>query len=753
MKKKLFTFLFALLACTGLWPQSAEEASKYGRLQEIHLPQAGKLGKYIKKDDPNVTALKILGELNEKDWYVLYSLPNMAYLDLGDATNIARYYEWKDGKNRVYRTIESKYMLLLFPQTLKYLVVQKNAEGFYTEKKHYDFDKLVVSCAFDFRKAEGVSFRSLKIIDGNCKSRQRNQLDKEVYQTYSGEYIVKYVDIMRNQYDIGERLERMVRCDTLFLAHKEALEWSILGFIDPKFVIIENTNTKILNHDNYSSEVLDLTITKLEKGTFFKNKNLRKINLGSKITEIPDFCFWGCPHLDNIDLTNVTSIGEYAFSFSGIQSIKWPVGADVFNMSCLYESDIKQVDLTNHNYPPMLKGKIIPEIKQNIEFIIPKGTRKNYQRGEWKDINFIEEGIGDTYSFQLDSIGSLQNFLTDDIIPNVKSLTLNGIMDETEFEIIKKCKNLQYLNLEECFTYESTEKARERYLEAKAKRDVMNWVFSSAMEKNEQDYIDGKISAGEALLAHMTLEDLNSLLPKSISYEDIQKAIGSGRIIYREECYFPNKALEGLQKLETLILPKKLIRVKRLFGDIKPNKLKKVQFSNETKVIDNYAFSDMTSLEEINFPDSLVILGQCCFKNCAIHMVDLRKTSIVAWALDDRTIVNNLNSIGLPVNAFFDCPLQEFYSPINIRKPKGAEWLSDKQIEERYGVTKSVYTDEKRMETNNPNMVVLYFYFNEPFCEAKHIENIYGKIKELHIPRGMKAAWRGYENIIDDIDL
>ena len=69
-----------------------------------------------------------------------------------------------------------------------------------------------------------------------------------------------------------------------------------------------------------------------------------------------------------------------------------------------------------------------------------------------------------------------------------------------------------------------------------------------------------------------------------------------------------------------------------------------------------------------------------------------------------------------------------------------------------YGVTYNYYGD-KRLKTNNANKVVLYFYFNEPFCDAEHVENIYGKIKELHIPRGQKAAWRGYPNLIDDIDL
>ena len=36
---------------------------------------------------------------------------------------------------------------------------------------------------------------------------------------------------------------------------------------------------------------------------------------------------------------------------------------------------------------------------------------------------------------------------------------------------------------------------------------------------------------------------------------------------------------------------------------------------------------------------------------------------------------------------------------------------------------------------------------------TSEIEKIYGKVKEIHIPRGAKAAWREYPNLIDDIDL
>lgn len=751
--KKLVLSLLLLVTATfmsGVFAQSAEEAAKYGQLQEIQLPKAGKLGKFIKKADPNVTALKISGELNEKDWAILFSLPYIAYLDLGEATNTATHYEWKEKKEKKQRSNNPESIFLLFPYTLRYFVAPRNAKNFDTYKgRTFSFDKLIVGCNFHFSTSQQISFSSLKISSKDCSFSSEYQLRKELYQPYgSSTYILKYVNSPKDTH------KRSFHCDTLYLPTESALKWGIIGYIDPNFVIIESSKKMIINHDKYISEISELSNIKLETGAFFDNRYLRKINLGNHVTHIPDFCFWGCTQLKNIDLTNVTSIGSYAFSYSGIESIKWPAGAEEFDISCIEASSVKQVDFTNHNYPPILKGNITNDVINNVEFIIPKGTRKHYQKEDWKKLNYIEEGAEDTYTFQLDSVGTLHNLITDDICLNIKSLTLKGIMEETEFDIIKKCKNLRYLDMKDCFTFESTEKAKERYLAAKGQIDAMNWLFNSALQMNEQKYKNQEISTETAYQTQVHLEMLSTMLPKSISLEDIEKAVGSGKIIYSEECYLPETAFAGLMQLETLILPQKLLWVKNIFGKEAPENLKKIQFSSETKVIGDYVFADCKSLEEINIPDSLYFLGQSCFRNCAIKKVDLRNSKVQAWALDDRTYFDGVKSIGLPLNAFFDCPLQEFYTPINIMKPAGCEWLSNNQVEKLYGAPKNVYNyGAKRHETTNENKVVLYFYFNEPFCEAEHIENIYGKIKEIHIPRGMKAAWRGYPNLIDDIDL
>ena len=177
--------------------------------------------------------------------------------------------------------------------------------------------------------------------------------------------------------------------------------------------------------------------------------------------------------------------------------------------------------------------------------------------------------------------------------------------------------------------------------------------------------------------------------------------------------------------------------------------LQKVQFSNELLLIGDYIFAGASNLKDINIPSELTILGKGCFKGCAIEKVDLRNTKIKYWVIKftSKSILG-VKSYGLTLDAFFDCPLKEFYTPRNIAVIEG---MSNSNLQDMYGHSTSPVN--VRLETRNTNQVKLYLNYEEPFCEATHITNIFGKNLEIHIPRGMKAAWRGYPNVIDDIDL
>lgn len=83
-------------------------------------------------------------------------------------------------------------------------------------------------------------------------------------------------------------------------------------------------NVKIIGDYAFANNVLSNfsagssnTITSIGKGAFMNNPNMAIANLGSNMTEIPDYAFQGCSRLttlNNFKTSSITSIGKYAFA-------------------------------------------------------------------------------------------------------------------------------------------------------------------------------------------------------------------------------------------------------------------------------------------------------------------------------------------------------------------------------------------------------------------------------------------------------
>lgn len=234
----------------------------------------------------------------------------------------------------------------------------------------------------------------------------------------------------------------------------------------------------MLNQYRDKNKKVDLSsYDKLLGYAFLNNKNVEEVNTGDKITVIPESCFKGCENLKIITMPNVTTVKQGAFSSTNIISslhltYKLPAESVSLDLNELRGTGITTVDLTEHPYAPEL---ILPTdyhskytdtdylkyIQKNVEFIIPAGTHR-YNVGDWSELHLIEFGVTDTYTFKLDSVGSLKNFINEDNAHNICKLTLKGVMDETEFDLIRKCKYLKYLDMSHCFTFASVEVAKNK---------------------------------------------------------------------------------------------------------------------------------------------------------------------------------------------------------------------------------------------------------------------------------------------------
>lgn len=799
--RKFFLSLLLLVTATfmsGVFAQSAKDAAKYGQLQEIQVPKAGKLGKFIKKADPNVTALKISGELDAKDFALLFTLPNIAYLDLTNIQLSTSYnqmrYEYKDGKEKKYIDVFKNELLLMCPNTLKYLALpSKTTKLIIPDGYSYSLDMLVVDGRYNITGTEtssgfsgsttrytpsSITFRCAKIRPANYFRGRYGVEEDALTKKHSNRNRTGYLkrNEERNKYDnsfendlSGQKRDRV---HVLYIPSKEALQWSVMEKFDPEEIVIESTGKKILNRYAGGSNA-DVSGYDEIREYAFANSSVVTVTLGNNIKKLPRGCFYNCKSLTSINMPSVEEFGEYALEgATSLALSEYVLSANIQEIDVTsLPSSVKVINLTQHKYPPTLnnyepkkrvwKSGVIFTTDHtfmdlgalsDVEFIIPKGSFMKYLIGNWKYLHITEDGAQDTYSFQLDSVGSLKNFLTEDIIPNVKKLTLKGVLGETDFELIRKCKNLQYLDISNCFTFEETQAAKERYSEQASFWKMVAAGVDASREMNQRKYDNWEISTEEAVQREAAARIAKSFLPETMTPEEMDRAFGKDRVIWRKECYFPEFAFEGLCWLEHIEFPQKFVAInKALFSsEAEMQHLTTIHFSEETALLGDFIFSGASNLKEINIPRELMIIGRGCFKGCAIEKVDLTNTKIKFWVLTTREIMG-VQSYGLTLDAFFDCPLKEFHSPKNIKAPEGCERLRDSSIEERYGESTSPV--DKRLKTNNSNLVKLYFYFEEPFCSAQHFENIYGKAKEIHIPRGMKAAWRGYSNLIDDIDL
>ena len=735
--RKFFLSLLLLVTATFMsrvFAQSAEEAAKYGQLQEILLPKAGKLGKFIKKADPNATALKISGELNEKDWAILFSLPNVAYLDLYDAKNVATKYGVHE--------IDPKELYLVLPNTLKFLVVPQDIHivSLPNEPK-YSFDVVIAKGCLTFisnvRPIAGYGGDNIHVRDLKLHMTGDDNLENMIKSLKS-----YYARHNTSSY------KRETDCKTLHLiGEKGSREFARHN---PQEIIIESTGQRIFNVYTNDEKNIDLRDYDMIMGYAFScssydNSELESVNLGNKITEIPEGCFMNCKKLGAINMPSVTNIGKNAFYGTQVidkvqYTYKLSADAEKLDLSALEWTGVKKIDLTEHQYAPEL---IMPERKEEyqymakkVEFVIPTNAYKHrYNVGNWKEVHVIEEGAKDTYTLQLDSIGSLKNYINDENAINVRSLTLKGVMDETDFEVIRKCKNLIYLDLTHCFTFQSAQNAKADYEANVFMLQLFSMAFSADRQKKEQQYAHYEISTEEVQAARIRdnwLKGLGMDDVSSITSEDIDAMFGNRKVILRETCWLPQYALTGLYRLEELKLPLMLLQIKEkdLFydGDEYDKKsLRKVHLSEDLTYLGRKIFEGATNLTEINFPDSLQYIGISCFRKSGLTKVDLSKTKIKY--LGDSAPKDATNM--LYTDAFADCQLQEFHSPVGIQ------------------YTRQWYDGSSLLLYWWSNEAIIYMNILEPFCKA----GSFSTYKELHIPRGQKAAWRGYPNLIDDIDL
>ena len=318
-----------------VFAQSAKEAAKYGELQEIQVVKPGSLKKSIKKGDSTITALKLTGQLDEKDLDILFSLPNIAYLDLEKAKNIATYYEYKIEKEKKSLRIDDSEFPLMCSNSLKYLVLpEKTKYLLFPLNITYNLDMLVIDGSF--WPQGNLTYENLRVlpkyIGKDYYSDERDALTKVNNQYVDNHKVGMYTDKQR------------IDIKTLYISTDNWLKSSLIKHYNPSEIVIESTRKRILNNYSSGKTVVDLSDFDEIREYALAYSNVQEVNLGTKIKELPLGCFYGCKSLRKINMPSVKKITKWAFAETEkIIELVLPASVEEIDAKFIEKSNVKKI--------------------------------------------------------------------------------------------------------------------------------------------------------------------------------------------------------------------------------------------------------------------------------------------------------------------------------------------------------------------------------------------------------------------------
>lgn len=247
-----------------------------------------------------------------------------------------------------------------------------------------------------------------------------------------------------------------------------------------------------------------------------------------------------------------------------------------------------------------------------------------------------------SYNVKSKKPGTILSYLPMNELESIDSLTIIGFLYDTDLNIIRKCKNLSYLDLGRSFV-----------------------IYSPETLKSEEDRI-GSINAVLALsgtLASAQSKRNDNALEYAYAKGITQLAKGKVAIKSGDKnCIVPAEFMSNMQYLKTIILPYKALHIGRNVLSNCPL-LETVEFPLYLETIRNDSFQHCPKLKNLKFPNALNYIGENSFEDCdALEIVDLSKCFFN----------KGYNKYGVWESAFRDCDnLKELHLPQGVKKNNG----------------------------------------------------------------------------------
>lgn len=590
----------ALLCCIALMSTQSGFAQK---TITINVDKGGKLKKEIKntKVNPaNITHLKISGMMNDKDMLFLNELQNLKNLDLENVT----------GQFYTFPTLPNLTELYL-PKNLPLNRNTKTAIGLCSNIELLSFCKDGASRFPIFPKLKKAICTSL--IEGDEYYDFRGQevdtliiIPEISYEEFYKRANIKgrIVKAKNNTYltvapKCNEDLDGIDKLIVLGSEKNESFSGELK--IKPKLKSISSNAFYHSNVTNIIAEESDTTLI-IGDGTevFSFNKNLSHINFKRPVV-----------------------LGMRSFMCSNAKTVHFEKVAELYSGAfdnCEFDSVIFDKNVTIHEYLPRAKCLIF----KKVPTIINEKFNANYIESitvpeEAVDL-FVKAGIPRkkiigvsnkpklSFNITLDSPNSILSKISLNDLNRIDSLTIKGVMYETDLDVLKKCTQLTYLDLSQAYTMYSPEKLHQ----TEDNRKAVNAMFGMLSDALDIQHKNGEVSSINYIHAKVLAE-----LGKEKS--EIQES--------EDFCLIPEGSFCNMLQLQTVKLPYRASNIK--YGSFKncPN-LRNVELPPHLKSIENNCFNNCRNLSQINFPASLNFLGREVFKGCSsLSKIDLSKCS------------------------------------------------------------------------------------------------------------------------------
>ena len=748
MKKLLLLFILSVLLCCGLKAQSTIETTDSGAIIiKMDMAKTKPVKKLLKdKDFVNIKQLKINGPITEKDIQFIYStLVDLETLDLSEASLPYNYeYPAKSGKIYDFETFllpkSSKITKLGVPvkcktlqnetsNNLKVLLgyylstirgTNVDVDIFYTSVDYNYIYKLLAEMNFtpNIITNTGVPLNELFINEkniGNCSLKPKiiiNASQNSGLKYNNGKFSW---DKDTREYDYSEqyryRTGKKTNYPTTFalityseqnLYYSDAHVHYITDMgIEPVFLILYGKDyISLVNYDGIASNNKSVEVKLSDYEKYVK-----------KIDEIEPYAFYGHPEITSIDLkvNGLTYLGAYAFAGTQFTSITIPESITQISPYAFDGSSIKEV-IIESIYPPVIDDKYEDISKHHKEknilnelaFIIPENSKEKFNIGRWKSLHVREAGVKTDYELIVEMPGTLNQFINDNNAQDITNLVIKGFLDDRDFEAIRKCKNLQKLDLSHCFTLisEQTQKADKE--KADAEIALVAFILNASHDEAKHRYEVGTATLGDVVSTYAMKEDINKFV----------EAYDKKEFVADKNCKMPYDALSGLTVLKEFIYPLQL----QSACVSMPESIENVVFPPLATEIGG--IRNCKNLKNIIVPPSVSSIRKYTFANCIFDKLDFSETLITEF----------------PEGCFDKSEIKVFLAPKRLK----SICCGNFKVSKAY-----FYTQEQ------PNCL------NEWKIRGILIDNHF-EILEIHIPRGAKAGWNNMVGskttyLIDDI--